>query len=85
MHDAWYFSIATLPDPVKTELDLFLKTCDIPAQYAQEFSRIADFMNSGASTDGFMLNMKIRDLDQKRNQNFATHHPEMAELIVYSL
>ena len=85
MHDAWYFSIATLPDPVKTELDLFLKTCDIPAQYAQEFSRIADFMNSGASTDGFMLNMKIRDLDQKRNQNFATHHLEMAELIGYSL
>jgi len=85
MHDAWYFSIATLPDPVKTELDLFLKTCNVPAQYAQEFSRIADFMNSGASTDGFMLNMKIRDLDQKRNQNFATHHPEMAELIGYSL
>jgi MoaA/NifB/PqqE/SkfB family radical SAM enzyme len=85
MHDAWYFSIATLPDPVKNDLDAFLKTCDVPAQYTQEFGRIVDFMNGGASTDGFMLKMKIRDLDQKRDQNFATHHLEMAELIGYSL
>jgi hypothetical protein len=40
-------------------------------------------MNGGASTDGFMLRMKIRDLDQKRNTNFARTCPEMAELIAY--
>jgi pyruvate-formate lyase-activating enzyme len=83
MHDAWYFSIATLPDSVKTELTKFLKTCNIPTQYAQEFDRITEFMNNGASTDGFMLNLKIRDLDNKRNQDFATVAPEMAKLIGY--
>ena len=83
MHDAWYFSIATLPDSVKTELTKFLKTCNIPAQYAQEFKRITEFMNNGASTDGFMLNLKIRDLDDKRNQDFASIAPEMAKLIGY--
>jgi MoaA/NifB/PqqE/SkfB family radical SAM enzyme len=83
MHDAWYYSIATLPDSVKTELTKFLKTCDIPAQYVQEFERITEFMNNGASTDGFMLNLKIRDLDNKRSQDFALIAPEMAELIGY--
>jgi MoaA/NifB/PqqE/SkfB family radical SAM enzyme len=83
MHDAWYFSIASLPDSAKIELDMFLKTCDVPAEYAQEFGRIADFMNNGASTDGFMTRMKIKDLDQKRNQDFVQVSPEMAELIGY--
>jgi MoaA/NifB/PqqE/SkfB family radical SAM enzyme len=84
MHDAWYFSIATLPDTAKAELDVFLKTCDVPAEYSDEFGRIADFMNRGASTDGFMTRMKIADLDRKRSQDFAIVCPEMAELINYS-
>ena len=83
MHDAWYFSIATLPDSAKAELDVFLKTCSVPAVYKQEFERIADFMNGGASTDGFMTRMKIADLDRKRNQDFAVVSPEMAQLISY--
>jgi organic radical activating enzyme len=85
MHDAWYFSIASLPDTAKAELDVFLKTCDVPQAYAQEFGRIADFMNGGASTDGFMTRMKIADLDRKRNQDFATVAPEMAALIQYQV
>jgi hypothetical protein len=40
-------------------------------------------MNNGASTDGFMLRMKIADLDRKRDQDFAKLCPEMAELIEY--
>lgn len=83
MHDAWYFSIATLPDSAKAELDVFLKTCDVPEVYAQEFRRIADFMNGGASTDGFMTRMKIADLDRKRSQDFAQVAPEMASLLNY--
>ena len=84
MHDAWYFSIATLPDSAKSELDLFLKTCDVPDVYAEEFGRIADFMNRGASTDGFMTRMKIADLDRKRNQDFAQVSPEMALILGYN-
>ena len=83
MHDAWYFSIATLPDSAKTEIILHLENAAIPAQWREEFDRICDFMRRGASTDGFMLRMKVRDLDRKRGQNLATVEPEFAALIDY--
>lgn len=83
MHEAWYFSIATLPAEAKLALSNHLLSSPIPPQYIEEFARIVDFMNNGASTDGFMLRMKIADLDRKRNQNFAAVCPEMAELINY--
>lgn len=83
MHDAWYFSIATLPDPVKNDITRHLQQSSIPDVYREEIDRIIDFMNRGASTDGMMLRMKIRDLDRKRQQNFATVAPEMAQLIDY--
>jgi MoaA/NifB/PqqE/SkfB family radical SAM enzyme len=83
MHDAWYFSIATLPDPAKASITEHLCTADVPPQYREEFDRIVDFMNTGASTDGFILRMKIADLDRKRNQNLRDVEPEFAELINY--
>jgi organic radical activating enzyme len=84
MHDAWYFSIACLPDHVKTELIVHLESAVVPAQWRDEFDRICDFMRHGASTDGFMTCMKIADLDRKRNTDFARVSPEMAQLIDYA-
>ena len=83
MHDAWYFSIATLPDDAKSAITEHLRSADVPPQYRGEFDRIVDFMNTGASTDGFMLRMKIADLDRKRNQNMHDVAPEFANLINY--
>jgi hypothetical protein len=83
MHDAWYFSIATLPDLAKAAITEHLCSADVPPQYREEFDRIIDFMNSGASTDGFIMQMKIADLDRKRNQDFEQVSPEMAALIQY--
>ena len=83
MHDAWYFSISTLPESAKMGIEQHLKSATVPPQYREEFDRIVDFMNRGASTDGFILRMKIRDLDRKRNQNFQAVSPEMAALIEY--
>jgi MoaA/NifB/PqqE/SkfB family radical SAM enzyme len=83
MHDAWYFSIATLPESAKTEIILHLENVAVPAQWREEFDRICDFMRRGASTDGFMLRMKVRDLDRKRGQNLAVVEPEFAALIEY--
>ena len=82
MHDAWYFSIATLPDAAKAAITEYLDSVD--TIYRDEFDRIRDFMNRGASTDGFMLRMKIRDLDRKRAQNLAVVEPEFAALIDYT-
>jgi hypothetical protein len=83
MHDAWYFSIATLPDLAKAVIENHLNTADIPEQYRAEVDRICDFMNRGASTDGFMMRMKIKDLDRKRRQNLCTVQPEFAAIIEY--
>ena len=83
MHDAWYFSIATLPDSAKTAVTHHLKFKAAPAAYQQDINGVGDFMNGGASTDGFMTRMKIADLDRKRNQDFAVICPEMAQLIEY--
>jgi MoaA/NifB/PqqE/SkfB family radical SAM enzyme len=82
MHDAWYFSIACLPDKAKRAITEYLDSID--TIYRSEFDRIRDFMNSGASTDGFMTRMKIADLDRKRNQDLQAVAPEFAELIEYN-
>ena len=83
MHDAWYFSIATLPDTAKAAVTEHLRSANVPPQYREEFNRIIDFMNNGASTDGFMTRMKIRDLDRKREQNLRTVAPELADMLMY--
>jgi len=81
MHDAWYFSIACLPDGAKKAITEYLNSVD--TIYRSEFDCIRDFMNSGASTDGFMTRMKIADLDRKREQDLRTVAPELAELLNY--
>lgn len=83
MHDAWYFSIATLPDTVKSVIVRHLQTANIPQEFRKDIDGVIDFMQKGASTDGFMLKMKIQDLDRKRRQNLRTVAPELAELIKY--
>jgi hypothetical protein len=40
-------------------------------------------MNNGASLDGFILRMKVADLDRRRNQDLRTVEPDFAELINY--
>lgn len=84
MHDAWYFSIATLPDTAKQAIAEHLRTAEFPDIYRGEIDRIIDFMERGASTDGFMMRMKIRDLDRKRQQNLADVAPEFAAIIDYT-
>ena len=84
MHDAWYFSIATLPDTAKTLIIAHLESADVPSQYRDEFVRIIDFMRNGASTDGFMTQMKIADLDRRRNQDLRTVAADFAQLIGYT-
>jgi len=83
MHDAWYFSIATLPDTAKKHIIAHLESADVPPQYRDEFVRIIDFIRNGASTDGFMTRMKIADLDRKRNQDLRIASPEFAHIIEY--
>jgi MoaA/NifB/PqqE/SkfB family radical SAM enzyme len=83
MHDAYYFSIATLPELAKLTITDRLTTAQVNSKSKTEFNQIVDFMNNGNSLDGSILRMKVADLDRKRNQNLAVIQPELATLIDY--
>jgi len=83
MHEAWYFSIGCLPDTVKQAIADHLRAANVPSQFRSEFDRIIEFMQRGASTDGFMTKMKINDLDRKRGQDLSQVEPELAQLLNY--
>jgi hypothetical protein len=84
MHDAYYFSIGTLPETAKTVITQRLTTAAVPPRVLKEFVSAAEFMNRGNSLDGNLLRMNLRDLDYKRKQNLAEVEPEFAALIEYT-
>jgi organic radical activating enzyme len=81
MHDAWYFSIASLPQSAKQEITQYLNSVD--TIYSAEFDRIRDFMNQGHSSDGVELCQQIAILDERRNQNLQSVASELAQIIGY--
>jgi MoaA/NifB/PqqE/SkfB family radical SAM enzyme len=84
MHEAYYFSISTLPESAKLAVTEHLKSAEVVDSVAREFEQIIKFMNNGTSLDGFILRMKIADLDRKRSQNLAVVASEFAALIQYN-
>ena len=84
MHDAYYFSIATLPEVTKKAITDKLSSAQVSVKTQKEFRQILDFMNNGNSLDGFILRMRVADLDRKRQQNLAVVQPELAEIIEYA-
>jgi len=83
LHEAYYFSIATLPESAKLAITQQLQSADVANTVRKEFDKIIHFMNSGASLDGDILRMRVADLDRKRNQNLCDVEPEIAQLINY--
>ena len=83
MHEAYYFSINTLPESAKKIIESKLQTANINSSTEKEFKHIIDFMKKGVSLDGNILRMKIKDFDWRRNQNLKDHHKELAEAIGY--
>ena len=82
MHEAYYFSISTLPDLAKQAIRYQLELANV-GKHRVEFDRIIDFMMRGVSLDGNILRMKIADLDRKRNQDLSSVEPEFAKIINY--
>ena len=85
MHDAWYFSVASLPLNVKHIVQNRLLNASIPEQWQKDFVNIVGFMNQGQSTDGHELKKQIKILDQRRNQNLIKVMPELAQAISYEI
>ena len=84
MHDADYFSIATLPKRVKQAVTQRLVTAPVSEKNKQEFVNIIDFMNNGVSDESGLMLAKIRQLDGRRNETLELLQPEFARLINYS-
>ena len=84
MHDAYYFSIATLPESAKLNIACRLDQAQVDARTRKEFDQIQQFMMAGTSLDGFILRMKIADLDRRRQQDLRCVQPELAELLDYA-
>jgi organic radical activating enzyme len=85
MHEAYYFSISTLPERAKAAITAQLRSCGSVSDAAQqEFDRIIDFMNAGVSLDGSNMRREIANLDRRREQDLRTVEPEFAELIDYT-
>lgn len=83
MHEAYYFSISTLPDSAKNIIQQRLESAQVSEYHRREFDRIRDFMINGASLDGNILRMKVKDLDWKRGTDLRNHHSELAQAIDY--
>ena len=83
MHEAYYFSISTLPESAKRVITQRLQLAQVNATDRLEFDRIIDFMNNGVGLDGNILRMRISDLDRKRQQDLSVVEPEFARLISY--
>jgi MoaA/NifB/PqqE/SkfB family radical SAM enzyme len=83
MHEAYYFSISTLPESAKQEIEKKLLQAQVNPITAGEFSRIRDFMINAVGLDGHILRTQIAKLDRRRQQNLAEVEPELAKLIDY--
>jgi hypothetical protein len=83
IHEAYYFSIATLPESAKQVIADRLLNAQVTDQIKKEFVNIVEFINNGMSLDGNILRMRTADLDRKRNQNLLDVEPEFAKLIDY--
>jgi MoaA/NifB/PqqE/SkfB family radical SAM enzyme len=84
MHEAYYFSISTLPESAKKAVAERLKLAQVGDFHRQEFGRIIEFMMGGVSLDGNILRMKVGDLDRRRQQDLRHHHSELADAIEYA-
>ena len=83
MHEAYYFSISTLPELAKQAIAQHLQSANGTDLVKKEFKQIVEFMMNGVSLDGNILRMRVADLDRKRQQNLADVELELAEIIEY--
>lgn len=81
MHEAWYFSIASLPDTVKKQVAEKLQLSQVDSCTKREFKLAIDFMMQGKSSNGEEMITQIKRLDDRRAQKLCEVEPEFAELV----
>ena len=83
LHQAEYLSIGNMPARAKQLAITRLKQATVSCRDRIEFDRMIDFINNGKQDLGDQLLLKVRELDQRRQQNLHDHHQELAYAIGY--
>jgi MoaA/NifB/PqqE/SkfB family radical SAM enzyme len=83
MHEAYYFSISTLPSLAKQAIADHLRQAAVSEEFRKELVQIIEFMNNGKSLDGNELREKIQQVDQRRAESLRTVAPELSNIIDY--
>ena len=83
MHEAYYFSISTLPEAAKRVVAQRLDLAVVNSHDRAEFDRVRDFMLNGDCLNGDVLRTKIAELDRRRGTNLLVVEPEFAHMIDY--
>lgn len=83
LHEAYYFSIGSLPDLSKHYIKQKLESTATLGNTKQEFENIIQFMMQGTSLDGSLLREKIKEIDLRRSQDLNQHHAELSKIIAY--
>lgn len=83
LHQNYYHCVSSLPDKAKTVAIDKLRKANVTEYHREEFDKIIDFIEAGASLDGNILRMKTADVDWRRQQDLRTDHPELADAIDY--
>ena len=83
LHEARYFSIASLPVGAKRAAKRRLDTATVSDFHRAQFDRIRDFMLAGDSMPAEHICEQIRRLDQRRGQNLRTVIWELAAALDY--
>jgi MoaA/NifB/PqqE/SkfB family radical SAM enzyme len=81
LHDAWYYSIRSLPDQAKQEI---VERYEDNTLYKQEMDNLIRFMLQGDSSDGKRLCKVVVESDNQRKQRLSDHHPDLARAIGYA-
>jgi sulfatase maturation enzyme AslB (radical SAM superfamily) len=83
LHEPSCYSLHNLPARAKDLARASLDHAAIPDRFRDEFQQIIEFMGREPQADTEQLCRLIRDLDIKRDQDFAKISPAMAEAIGY--
>jgi hypothetical protein len=83
MHEAYYFSISTLPEAAKRVVAQRLDLAVVNSHDRAEFDRVRDFMLNGDCLNGDVLRTKLAELDRRRGTNLLLVEPEFAHMIDY--
>ena len=83
LHEARYFSIASLPKKAKELVACRLDSAKVKSFHRQEFNLIRDFMMAGESMSAEDICHHIRRLDLRRGQNLREVIWELAESLEY--